>query len=68
MNNDPKLDGAPILKETFCRIGAHMFIFTGTSDKETVPAFIKCNCGTYTYSEWLRIQELIATFEREKEE
>ena len=57
---DPKLDGAPILKSTLCHLGEHVFIFTGAGSKYTAPPFLKCNCGTYTYSEWTHILEMVA--------
>ena len=59
---DPKLDGTPILKQNFCRLGAHMFTFTGAEGKYTAPPFLKCNCGTYTFSEWTHILEMIAIY------
>ena len=57
--NDPKLEGAPIVKSTLCRAGNHAFSWTtrsgGTSSDwplEPPDPSIRCTCGAYTWAEW----------------
>lgn len=46
MTRDPKLYNAPVLRHTACRIGAHVFIYTREPER--------CDCGAYSYDEWMR--------------
>ncbi len=46
--------GAPILKDTPCRVGMHVFIWAGGDTLRTEPLYPAwpCDCGMYTWEEW----------------
>ena len=50
---DPKIQGAPILKDTMCSVGTHAFIWAGRGDGP--PPETRCSCRTYTWEEWQRL-------------
>lgn len=51
---DPKMQGAPILRSTFCVVGTHMFVWSGpvSPDKPGGDSLLRCTCQAYTYKEW----------------
>lgn len=53
--NDPKLEYIPIVIQTLCRLGCHVFIHTGMGKVGPIPLHQKCTCGTYTWSQWEQI-------------
>lgn len=64
MSNDPKMDGAPIVCKTLCRIGNHAFTFFNDAlqinwnvEHSTYTSSgmngVRCDCGAYSYGEWL---------------
>ena len=55
--NDPKLEGIPINKRTACRVGTHVFVYSGASNlysERSVPN-VRCSCDTYSLLEWKKI-------------
>ena len=64
--NDPRLAGAPIVRQTNCRVGAHVFTWTGLDTpkhKEVPPPGTDCECGAYSWQLWQKMQQE-ATAER----
>ena len=45
--NDSQMEGAPVVKKTDCRVGAHSFTWTGSLEPS-----LRCSCGTYTWALW----------------
>lgn len=42
--------GMRIMEETGCRVGAHVFVWTGTMQgSDAPPAFLRCLCGLLEY-------------------
>ena len=54
--NDPKMNNAPILRPTGCKVGMHVFTYAGATYAGVPTAdqfqFIRCGCGLYLYPEW----------------
>lgn len=48
--SDPKLVGAPILKNTLCRVEGHVVIYTGNQWSNPTGEE-PCSCGQYTLAE-----------------
>lgn len=55
MNTSPERreGGLPILRQTGCRIGQHVFVWTGVTHTTTKlpPDHLPCQCGLLTYAE-----------------
>ena len=55
--SDTKVEGRPILKPTLCRVGTHVWTWTGSLSTAlgtyNLPqgANERCDCGTYLWSE-----------------
>ena len=55
---DSKLEGAPIVRQTNCRVGGHTFIWTRLGGPTLGPEpWQLCTCGAYSYAEWAREQQ-----------
>lgn len=65
MVKDPKMEGAPILRPTFCRFGTHTFIWSSGYDRQMdvlpfpIPSdvSIRCTCQRYTWKEWQEVHD-----------
>ena len=56
--NDPKMQGAQILKDTGCRIGAHQFAWTSSAAFQNgIPPGLICSCGRYSFDEVTKIRK-----------
>lgn len=54
--NDPKLEGAPILRRTLCKAGTHSWVWNGFTSwggrLESRPSLdMYCDCGLYRWGE-----------------
>lgn len=50
--------GLPILKQTLCKTGNHVFIFaTSSAGSQIPPDDLRCNCGMYRYEELVNQRE-----------
>ena len=47
---DSRLEGAPIMRRTNCRVGAHWFVWSGPEDRP--PWDVRCECGAYSWDAW----------------
>lgn len=54
---DPKMDNAPIVRPTQCRLNGHTFIWAAVWwVTEPLPE-TRCDCGLYTWEEWKKVQD-----------
>ncbi len=57
MITDSKMEGAPVVRFTLCRVGSHVFIWSSAGDaKLDPPDSTKCDCDSYTWALWRKEQ------------
>ena len=62
MTTDPKMQGAPILRDTACRVGTHAFLWASDSFRRSEPpGNVICTCGKYTWEEWTLLNKPVPT-------
>ena len=50
---DTKMMGAPILRDTGCRVGGHTWLTTSSGERHALPEpHHRCQCGLYAWEEW----------------
>lgn len=49
--NDPKMQDAPILRYTGCRVGNHVWTWTGGLGPDPPPS-ARCQCGLYSWDKY----------------
>jgi hypothetical protein len=47
---DSRLEGAPVLRQTNCRVGGHTFVWSGPEERP--PWDVRCECWSYSWDDW----------------
>jgi hypothetical protein len=55
--NKSRETGFHILRDTGCKVGNHTFTWSGVWTHPEPPQNLRCNCGLYSYTEWLEQAE-----------